>query len=136
MPRGDPRSGWIFSQTPLHDGSGAVVGIVGVSRRMRLDFSSDARFQRFAAALRMLWERFDQPLDCGAIARSVRISISQLERDFMRVLGTTPRAYQQRVRIEAALRLMPGPLNLSEIALLSGFTDHSSFSRRFKLMTG
>jgi PAS domain S-box-containing protein len=126
----------IFSQHPLRGGTDGVAGIVGVARRMDLAFASERRFESFAAALRRLRARFDQPLDIAALARFAGLSVSQLERDFHRLLGATPRAYQQRLRLEEALRLMPGPLSISAIAQLAGFTDHSAFSRRFKAMTG
>ena len=126
----------IFNQTPLRGAGGEVVGIVGTSRRMRLDFSCDARFERFAAALRQLRARFDAPLDCAGLARSAGVSISQLERDFRKVLGVTPRTYQQRVRMEEALRLIGSGRSIAEVALQAGFTDHSSFSRRFRAATG
>jgi PAS domain S-box-containing protein len=126
----------ILSQRLLRDTDGTPIGVVGVSRAMRSDFASDARFEGFAVALHVLRERFDRPLNCSVIARAAGLSVSQLERDFTKVLGVTPRLYQQRLRMEEALRLLLGAIPIADVALMSGFSDQSSFSRRFKLFTG
>lgn len=126
----------IFSQYPLRLASGTVAGVIGVGRDMRRHFPSQQRFDGFARALHLIRERFDQPLDGRALASCAGLSVSQLEREFRRVLGVTPSRYQQRVRLDEALRHMSGDLSIAAIAQLSGFSDHSSFTRCFKALTG
>jgi AraC-like DNA-binding protein len=50
---------------------------------------------------------------------------------------TTPVLFLNRIRIEHASRLLlSSDLNINEIAALTGFSDNSYFSRRFKAATG
>jgi PAS domain S-box-containing protein len=126
----------ILSQRPLRDAAGRIAGVIGVSRRLRENFASDRRFAGFAAALQAVRDQFDKPLNCPQLASVAGLSVSQFERDFKTVLGVTPRLYQQRVRIEEALRLIAQDEPIAQVAQLCGFSDHSAFARRFRLVTG
>ncbi|MBL8753726.1 MAG: helix-turn-helix transcriptional regulator, partial [Planctomycetes bacterium] len=50
---------------------------------------------------------------------------------------TTPRAYLMRMRIiHACSLLLRTPLPITEVALQSGFYDHSDFARQFQRLMG
>ncbi|QDZ08006.1 AraC family transcriptional regulator [Sphingomonas panacisoli] len=126
----------LLGEFPLIDEAGEIVGVVGVSRFLRQAFASQRGYDGFAMALQHMREHFDKPLDCGTLAKRAGVSVSRFEREFARLLNTSPRTYQQRIRIDEARRLLAGDATIVEIANACGFADHSSFSRRFKLVTG
>ena len=55
----------------------------------------------------------------------------QLVRDFARVTGLTPHAYQLQRRTELARRLIADGTPLAEAAMASGFADQSHMTRNF-----
>lgn len=82
-------------------------------------------------------EHFRDPTSLGELAEKVHLSPRQLQRRFTNTLGEPPLQYLQRVRIEAARKMLErGTNNLTQLAELVGYQDVSSFSRLFKRHTG
>jgi AraC family transcriptional regulator len=76
-------------------------------------------------------------LDVHALARVVGLSASQFSRVFQKAVGVSPHRYVVQCRVIRAKELLATTrLSLTEIALTSGFADHSHFSRRFHEFTG
>jgi AraC-like DNA-binding protein len=126
----------LFSQLPVRDRRGKVVGVAGVSRRIDLRHHDNAAHARIAAGIAHIQKHLDEPLNLKRLCSLLDLSASQLERDFRRLLRTTPRQYQQRMRIERARRLLAEGGAVAQIALSCGFSEHSAFSRRFKEYMG
>jgi AraC-like DNA-binding protein len=125
----------LFSRLPVHDEQGQIVGVVANSRRM--DGSvHDERYARLAVAIHHISEHYDWPLSLPDLARLAGISASQLDRDFVRLLGMSPRDFLHKVRIDEACHLLRGGAGVSQVAYACGYSDHSAFSRRFRLETG
>ncbi|MDR3552298.1 MAG: AraC family transcriptional regulator [Clostridia bacterium] len=71
------------------------------------------------------------------LAAAANMSKFHFERNFKAYYGKTPYEYLTAVRIDSAKQLLKGtPRSIGEIAALTGFTDASSFIRRFKGITG
>ncbi len=84
-----------------------------------------------------LHEHFAEPTTLAELASQVHLSPRQLQRRFTSALGEPPLQYLQRVRIEAARKMLErGAVNLSHLAEQVGYQDVSSFSRLFKRHTG
>lgn len=82
-------------------------------------------------------EEFSLHLSLETIAREVGIHPVHLARMFRRYYHCTIGEYVRRVRIEnACRRIMTTEAPLSEIALASGFSDQSHFTRIFKRLKG
>jgi AraC-like DNA-binding protein len=76
-------------------------------------------------------------LDVHALARIVGLSASHFSRAFQKAVGVPPHRYVVQCRVIRAKELLSTTrLSLTEIALTSGFSDHSHFSRRFHEFTG
>jgi AraC-like DNA-binding protein len=79
----------------------------------------------------------DSAFRAEELARSVHMSVSQMNRRFRRAFGVSPKGYWQKVRqtnIQHALRY--SALSLSEIAEQHGFTSYYYFLKWFKKMEG
>lgn len=95
------------------------------------------REPRVTRAIRLMEQALDRPLSTQAIARRVGISVRLLETLFRRTLGMTPARYYAELRMQAARRLVTDTaLPMREIALRTGFSSLSAFSRSFRRHVG
>jgi AraC-like DNA-binding protein len=79
----------------------------------------------------------DSTLDIDELAGLIRMSPSHFTRSFSKTVGQTPHRYVIQCRVEKARELLTATdLPLTEIALTTGFSDQSHFSRRFQELTG
>ena len=121
------------SKIPLRDRSGRIIGIAGFSvplDRLRQDADPEDPFGR---VIDHLHAHFGEPVTSAELATSAGLSVSQFERRFRTLFGTSPRQYLLRVRVEAAARLLAETgRTVSQIALECGFHDHAHLSRSFR----
>jgi AraC-like DNA-binding protein len=76
-------------------------------------------------------------LDIDNLSSLVRMSSSHFIRSFQRAVGMTPHRYVIRCRVAKARELLTTTdLPLIEIALATGFSDQSHFTRRFQESAG
>ncbi len=95
------------------------------------------RNQELLPLLRDVRQRLDGTLTLASIARRAGGSRFQVHRDFSRVLGETPRAFIERLRLEeAAARLIGSQQSVFTIALGAGFSSHEVFTRAFRRKFG
>lgn len=93
---------------------------------------------RVRAALRMLdrhsWETRFREED---VAREVGLSIGHLDRLFVHQMGTTPRGYLQKRRLESARARLREPLMaIKEVAYELGFSSPAHFTHWFRQAAG
>lgn len=87
----------------------------------------------FIQAVRFIHKRIDEPLTIEIIAQHVSTSVSSLKRIFLAATGSSIGCFIRRLRMEQAFRsLQNKEISVLEIALQSGFEDHSAFARAFK----
>ena len=95
------------------------------------------RNPQIARALNIMSQTIDVPLSIGEIARQVSLSVRSLEQRFSNHLDMSPHAYYLRVRLNEALRLATDTdMPVQEIALATGFSSQTSFSRAFRRIHG
>lgn len=88
-------------------------------------------------ARELLNDRCDEDIKIADIAEEVGIHQLHLARTFRRFFNCSPGEYLRRCRIELSSNLLlNSKTSLSEIALISGFPDQSSFTRTFRQHTG
>jgi transcriptional regulator GlxA family with amidase domain len=76
-------------------------------------------------------------IDLETLAGTAELSVYHFARAFKQSTGVTPHGYVLQKRIERAQdMLVRTDLPLSEIALDTGFADHSHFARQFRRLTG
>lgn len=128
---------YLSSKRPLHDAAGAVIGIAGVMRRAEHAGVAPREYARLAPALTAVLSGYGRALTVADLARRAGLSVSQLQREFARLLHQTPSAYIVRVRVLMARRLLERTTQaLGTIALDCGFYDQSHFTRTFRTQTG
>lgn len=86
-----------------------------------------------AAAVERIEQRIEEPAAPHQIAAAVGLSVRQLERLFVRHIGTSPQRYSRRVQLDHALKLLEqSSMEVVEVALACGFREASTFNKRFK----
>jgi AraC-like DNA-binding protein len=130
-------SGWCLTyKMPLFDQAGAVIGLAGISRDLRVPDREDPQYRRIAAAIQHIHAHYGEALTIGELARISGFSVAQFERHIQAIFGLTPKQLIIKTRIEAATRLLLGPDSVASIASACGYTDHSAFSRQFRAVVG
>ncbi|MER9725886.1 MULTISPECIES: GlxA family transcriptional regulator [unclassified Mesorhizobium] len=95
------------------------------------------RSRKLAAALHLMEDNVEHPLNLTKLAMLCKISRRQLERLFLEQVGTSPSRHYRRIRLEHARRLIDGTnLSLTEVAIACGFQSPSHFSKCFRAMHG
>ena len=134
-PNRDP--GWCLTRKlALRDRNGAIVGLAGISRDLAMADKKNPAYRKVAAAVQLIQEQYDQPLQLPELARTANMSVAQIERYFLRIFHLTPRQMIIKTRLEAASRMLAGEASVAEIALACGYGDHSAFTRQFKATVG
>jgi AraC-like DNA-binding protein/DNA gyrase inhibitor GyrI len=91
----------------------------------------------FRKAVVFIYRNLDQPLSLERIATSVGVSTATLKRVFDEEIGKSPGALIRRLKMELAFRTLHSrEESVLEVALATGFEDHSAFSRSFKRTFG
>ena len=86
-----------------------------------------------------LWieQRFAEPLSMTQLAGNLSTSPATLNRRFQKALGQSPKAYVQRLRLEAATRMLEkSSRSVDRIAALIGYSDSRLFRAMFRQQTG
>jgi transcriptional regulator GlxA family with amidase domain len=118
-----------FLQTQVRLGSGSQRR----SLRERLDVSNP----RLLSALTELEGEKGRSLPRQELAARGGVSVRQLERLFESKLGTTIEAYRRKMRLHHARTLLrQTTMPVLEVALVSGFTAASHFSRAYRATFG
>ncbi len=127
----------IYSKVPVRDKDGRIIGVAGIHRRIDNLRAPPKAFGRLSRAVDTLHQRFREHHDMVDLAASTGLSRSQFDRHFQRLFGTTPHEYLLRIRVHHASDLLERTSkSITDIALESGFYDHSHFSRTFKRIMG
>lgn len=120
----------------LRDEKGQIVGLAGISRDLQLPQSNHPAFQKLAAVDAHIRKHFARTISLSELTEIAGYSVGQLERHCKRVFQITPRQMIQKARLEESSRLLlETDLPITEIALRCGYTDHSAFSRQFRVLT-
>jgi AraC-like DNA-binding protein len=129
--------GWCLTRKlPLQRG-GKVVGLVGISRDLQLSPQRLSVVHRLQRVVEHVQAEPAADHRIATLARMAHLSIAQFERQFLRWMQLTPRAWLTSVRLEAAMRaLEAGNEPVASVAQSCGFSDQSAFARSFRKHVG
>jgi AraC-like DNA-binding protein len=131
----DGSAGWyLYARSRMEQAGGQFVR--GISFPLPDYAHSDRIYTRLARATDVIAATLDEALDFQSLATDLECSIAQLDRDFKRVLGQSPKRYRSRLRVQRAIDAIRAGQSLTEAAHESGFSEHSALSRAFKDITG
>jgi AraC-like DNA-binding protein len=123
----------VTNKVPLLDGSGAVVGTAGITRRLGASGQALAHGPEFGPVLLYLREHYRAAVTNRHLARLVHMSVRSFERKFRQTFHVTPQAYLRKLRLRVASRaLVYGGQALADVAAACGFADQSHFTRAFR----
>lgn len=126
-----------FSTTkrPLFDDDNTIIGTYGFTRHLQKTVKSLSAFEQLKVPVKYIHHNFHLNISIEKLAESAHLSVSALERRFQKYLSKTPKQFIREIRLEYARKqLIETSLPVAEIAYQCGFSDHSYFSRHFKLM--
>lgn len=133
------RPGWcLTTKVPIMDAWGAITGLIGFSRDLHAEAGRDAIPSGMVRALDYLEANFsDAKVSPSLLADKADMSLVRFARQVRRIFQLTPGQIIARKRLQAAaLLLRETDQTISEVALESGYCDHSAFSRAFREATG
>ena len=118
--------------------NGAKSAVYGILEKIGRDKMESIEKTAFARCLQYVETNFCDPsLDIDAVCGEGYISVSSLQRAFLKHLGVSPMQYVIKLRMDKALGLlMKNELSVREISSLCGFSDEKYFSRAFKKRYG
>jgi AraC-like DNA-binding protein len=112
-----------------------LIGELG--HRLRELATSDSRTGRIAQVIRLLRERYREPLRIDQLADAAHMSASALHHHFKAVTAISPLQYQKQLRLHEARRLMLAlGIEASDAAHRVGYESPSQFSREYKRLFG
>ena len=124
------------SRIALADGLDAKLGSFAAwleTRATARRWQSSAALRAGRAAMRL---RAEPNRGVDEIADEQHISRRQLERDFQRWVGTSPRHLAQVARVQHVSRMARSGMSLAHVAADVGFADQAHMSRVVREMTG
>ena len=131
-------TGWcLTNKLPLTNSVGGVIGLVGVSRDLRLPDMTGDDFEHISAAVHYAESHLAESPGNNTLARVAGMSPYQLDRRMKRVYGLTTGQWLLKTRISEAQRLLvETDAPIAAIALDVGYGDQSAFTKQFRRATG
>ena len=87
--------------------------------------------------MRYIRQHIGEPLDRETLANVAGFSVPHFHRVFTARVGESAISYVRRLRLErAARKLRMGAVDITEVALASGYDSHAAFSKAFKQQFG
>ncbi len=120
------------SKWPVYNHAGEIIGTFGLSRHLNKSAEATLAFRELSAPIDFIRQNFSQKITIKQLAEVSNISVSALERRFKKHLSKSPSQYITEVRLDHARALLVDSVKaISSIALETGFSDHSHFTRAF-----
>ena len=128
---------FLCTKIPLFDKKDRVVGIAG----MLVDYkAAGAVLDPYAAmteVVQYINDSYQKDIRVETLAHMAHLSISQFERKFKRLVHMSPIKYITQIRLNAACKLLSHTSRpITQVAIQTGFYDHSHFSTKFKQQLG
>jgi len=128
---------YLCTKIPLRNREGKVIGIAGTLIDYTIAGAVLDPYQEMAEVIRYLNAHFSEEVSLKKLAELAHVSVSQFERRFKQMFQITPKTYLMKLRLNAACkRLSQTNQSVANIAVQTGFYDHSYFTKMFKKSLG
>jgi PAS domain S-box-containing protein len=133
MPTADGLVDWYrTTKIPLRGPDGPFAGLLGIIHDLRSANSALQPYRTMEPVIRHILENYAQPVHARDLAAVSGMSLPRFTRRFKREFQVTPGRYLAMVRLNVACRLLASTRkSIADIALESGFYDHSFFTKQF-----
>lgn len=126
---------YLTSKKPLLDDLGQIIGSYGVTRHLQKTSKTLLGVRELKAPVEFVGSHYKEEITVEMLAEQAHLSISALERRFQKYLAKTPKQFIREFRLEKSRQLLiETSLPIAEIAYQCGFSDHSYFTKHFKIM--
>lgn len=106
-------------------------------QRLSIPTRIGVRHPRLAAVIARMEGNLEDPISPARLAADAGMSTRQLERLFRRYLNRSPKRYYMETRLARARNLlMQTEMSIIEVALASGFSSPSHFSKCYRALYG
>lgn len=106
-------------------------------QRLSIPTRIGVRHPRLAAVIARMEANLEDPISPAQLASDAGMSTRQLERLFRRYLNRSPKRYYMETRLARARNLlMQTEMSIIEVALASGFSSPSHFSKCYRALYG
>lgn len=106
-------------------------------QRLSIPTRIGVRHPRLAAVIARMEANLEDPISPARLAADAGMSTRQLERLFRRYLNRSPKRYYMETRLSRARNLlMQTEMSIIEVALASGFSSPSHFSKCYRAQYG
>ncbi|WP_306751558.1 GlxA family transcriptional regulator [Paracoccus actinidiae] len=106
-------------------------------QRLSIPTRIGVRHPRLAAVIARMEGNLEDPISPAQLAADAGMSTRQLERLFRRYLNRSPKRYYMETRLARARNLlMQTEMSIIEVALASGFSSPSHFSKCYRALYG
>jgi AraC-like DNA-binding protein len=128
---------YLCTKIPLFDSKGKVIGVAGTLRDYKIAGSVLEPYTEIADAIKHINDNFHEEISIKSLAELANLSVRQFERKFKKLLHTTPLKYITKLRLNSACQaLSQSNDSITQIALNTGFYDHSYFTKIFTRQIG
>ncbi len=106
-------------------------------QRMSLPARIGARHPKLVGIIERMEENLEEPLSPSILAKQAGLSTRQLERLFRRYVDRSPKRYYLELRLKKArFLLLQTDMSVINVALASGFSSPSHFSKCYRAFYG
>jgi len=120
------------TKIPVQTPEGDVIGLVGFTQVLDRDAELPTPFKKFRPVVQMIENEIACMPSVSELAASAHMSESHFRRGFKQCFGLSPQEFIQQKRLRYAAKLLTqSEAPISKVALDSGFSDQSHFSRQF-----
>ena len=106
-------------------------------QRMSLRSRLGVSHPKLLSSVSIMEENLEEPLSHKELSKKANISLRQLERLFNKYLSCTPNQYYLKLRLERSRNLLlQTSMSILSVALASGFSSASHFSKCYKFFYG
>lgn len=129
--------GWCMTnKIPLRAQDGSLLGLAGISRDLHAPEASSPAYKKISKLVSYIEQHYQEDVRVPYLAQMAQMSVSQIERYFLKVYQISPRQMLQQKRLNNACLLLAGKQSITEVACACGYQDHSAFARQFKTTVG
>jgi len=102
-------------------------------QRLSVPARIGVRHPKLVTIIQMMEQNLEEPISPSILARQAEMSTRQLERLFRRYLDRSPKRYYMELRLQKARNLLlQTEMSVINVALASGFTSPSHFSKCYR----